>query len=187
MGSLMDVDWNLAASIVLPISTLILGKYLDRWLTKRPKLVVYFGHTSAFTLRGQTTGVIHTHAIVIRNTGRETANNVRIGHNVLPNHYQLFPAVPYTVLQNPGATTEVVISKMVPDEQITVSYLYFPPLLWSQIHAYTKSDEGFARVLNVLPTPQHPKWVLTSLWALVFIGAVSVLYVLVLLTRSLFF
>src|SRR5437867_3125648 len=145
----MPFDIDLAVKIVVPLGALVLGKYLDRWLTKRPKLISYLVHTSAFTLRGDTPGTFHTHAIVVRNVGRMAANNVRIGHFVLPEHFQLFPSISHTVERNVG---EIIIPKLVPDEQITVSYLYFPPLLWSQIHAYTKSDEGFAKILTVLPT-----------------------------------
>jgi hypothetical protein len=175
----LNIDWDIVVKIAVPLGTLVLGKYLDRWLAKRPKLITYLGHASAFTLRGENLGVIHTHAIVVRNAGRETANNVRIGHHVLPEQYQLYPAVPHTVERDPNGVAEIVISKMVPAEQVTVSYLYSPPLLWSQIHAYTKSDEGFARVLNVLPTPQLPKWALNILRVILFAGVVSLLYLAV--------
>jgi hypothetical protein len=133
----MNIDWDLFLKIIVPVSTLVLGKYLDRWLTKRPKLIVYLGHASSFTIRGETPGFIHTHAIVIRNTGRDAANNVRIGHNVLPDHYQLYPAVPHSVVRNADTVTELLFPKLVSGEQVSVSYIYFPPLLWSEIHAYT--------------------------------------------------
>lgn len=172
----MNINWDLVAKVAIPLGTLVLGKYLDRWLAKRPKLVMYLGHASAFTIHGNNPSVIHTHSIVIRNAGRETANNVRVGHSVLPEHYQLYPAVPHSVVQVPDGLAEIVIPKMVPGEEVTISYLYFPPLLWSQIHVYTKSDEGFAKVLNVLPTPQPPKWVIRCLWVVLFVGAVAILY-----------
>jgi hypothetical protein len=172
----MNVNWDIVIKIVIPLGTLILGKYLDRWLSKRPKLIVYLGHSSAFNVRSQEPFTVHTHAIVVRNTGRETANQVRVGHNVLPDNYQLYPAVPYTVECTQGGIAEIVIPKLVPGEQITISYLYFPPLLWNQINAYTKSDEGFAKVLNVLPTPQLSKWLVAIMWSLIFIGVVSLVY-----------
>jgi len=175
----MPLDLDLVVNITVPLGTLLLGKYLDRWLTKRPELISYLGHASAFTLRGDNPATIHTHAIVVRNAGRVATNNVRIGHHVLPDQFQLFPAIPHTVERKAGAIAEIIISKLVPDEQVTISYLYGPPLLWSQIHAYTKSDEGFAKILNVLPTPQYPKWISRSIWALVFVGAASSIYLLV--------
>ena len=175
----MNIDWDIIIKISVPLVTLILGKYLDRWLTKRPKLISYLGHASAFTLRGDNPAVIHTHAIVVRNAGRETANNVRVGHHVLPDNYQLYPSVPHTIERVQGGGAEIVIPNLVPGEQVSISYLYFPPLLWSQIHAYTKSDEGFAKIINVLPTPQLPKWIANLIWLLVFIGVVSLLYLVV--------
>ena len=172
----MSIDWELVKNIGLPLATLVLGKYLDRWLAKRPRLIVYLGHVSSFTVQGQTPIQVFTHAIVVRNAGRLAANNVRIGHNVLPPHYQLLPSIPHSVVQVPSGGAEILIPKLVPDEQVTISYLYQPPLTWDRVNAYTKSDEGFAKVLNVLPTPQLPKWMIVLLWVLIFIGITSLLY-----------
>lgn len=172
----MKPDWELVVKIAVPVGMLVLGKYLDRWFSKRPKLVTYLGHASAFTLQGTNPGTVHTHSIVVMNTGRETAKNVRIGHHVLPEHYQLFPAVPHTVNRDANGISEIILSQLVPNEQITLNYLYWPPLLWSQIHAYTKSDEGFAKVINVLPTPQLPNWAISSIWTLMVIGGMTALY-----------
>ncbi len=61
-----------------------------------------------------------------------------------------------------------------------MSYLYFPPLTWGQINAYTKSDEGLARIIDVMPTPLPSKWFVRGLWVLVFVGATALLYLAVL-------
>ena len=139
----MSIEWDLVIKIAVPLGTLLLGKYLDRWLAKRPKLISYLVHASAFTIRGENQGVIHTHAIVVRNAGREAASNVRIGHYILPDQYQLFPAVPHTVERDPSGAgaAEIVIPQLVPGEQVTVSYLYTPPLLSNQINAYTNRTQ----------------------------------------------
>lgn len=179
----MNIDWDIVIKIVVPLSTLVLGKYLDRWFTKRPKLIVWLGHSSAFNVRSHPPVNVHTHAIVVRNVGRETAHQVRIGHNVLPDNYQLFPAVPHTIERVGDGISEIVIPTLVPDEQVTVSYLYFPPLLWSQIHSYTKSDEGFAKALNVLPTPQLSRWLIILIWSLVSVGVVSIIYLVIELVK----
>lgn len=173
------INLELLSRIAVPLGTLMLGKYLDQWLAKRPKLISYLFHASAFSIRGSTPYTVHTHAIVIRNTGRVAASNVRVGHLVFPEHYQLFPPILHDLVKTSEGGGEIVIPKLVPGEQVTISYLYFPPLLYTQIHSYTKSDEGFAKVLTVLPTPQFPKWATRSLWILVFIGASSVIYALV--------
>ena len=176
----MQINWDLVVKIVIPLATLFLGRWLDRMLAKKPRLVSYLGHVSSFSLQGQNNQVtnVFTHSIVVRNTGREAASNVRIGHNTLPD-YQLQPAVAHHRENIPGGGAEIVIPKLVAGEQVTISYLYFPPLTWDRVNAYTKSDEGFARILNVLPTPQPPKWLVRLLWTMVFIGSVALLYLLV--------
>jgi hypothetical protein len=170
----LNINWDLAIKIIVPIGTLVLGRFLDRWLTKKAKLISYLGHVSAFNLSDNSTQVF-THAIVLRNTGREAANNVRVGHHVLPN-YQIYPSVQHSVEQIQTGGTEIVMPKLVPGEQVTISYLYFPPLTWDRINAYTKSDEGFAKILNVLPTPQPSRWVIRLFWFLVFVGIVTLVY-----------
>ena len=178
----MTINWDIVIKIVVPLATLILGRFLDRWLSKRSKLISYLGHVSAFVLRGEAQTQVFTHSIVVRNAGREAANNVRIGHYILPD-YQLYPSVPHTVEAISTGGSEIVIPKLVPEEQITISYLYFPPLTWDKINAYTKSDEGFAKILNVIPTPQPSKWVIRLFWSLVFIGVTAVLYILIEIIR----
>lgn len=181
----MPLNSDLALKIVTVLGSLVLGKYLDRWFTRRPKLISYLGHASAFALRGGDPFQIHTHAIVVRNAGRDASNNVRIGHHVLPEDFQLLPPIPHKVERNTGGIAEIIIPKLVPDEQVTISYLYFPPLLWSQIHAYTKSDEGFAKILFVLPTPQFPKWLSRAIWTLVFLGIATLIYIILELIKKL--
>ena len=179
----MSINWDLVLRIVVPLGTLVLGRFLDRWLAKRPKLISYLGHVSAFTLRDEKRTPVYTHAIVVRNAGRVAANNVRVGHNVLPD-YQLYPSVPHTIENIETGGSELVIPKLVPGEQVTISYLYFPPLTWDKINAYTKSDEGFARILNVIPTPQPPKWLVRLIWSFMFVGVVAIFYVLIEVVRG---
>ena len=125
----MKINWDIVVKIIVPLGTLVLGKYLDRWFSKRPRLISYLGHTSAFAVRSNPPCTVHTHSIVVRNTGRETARNVRIGHNILPDNYQLHPAVPHTVEGVSDGIREIVIKQLVAGEQVTISYLYAPPLL----------------------------------------------------------
>ena len=65
---------------------------------------------------------------------------------------------------------------LVPGQQVTVSYLYFPPLLYHQINLPITSNEGMARVINMLPTPQLPRWRLAVWWVLAFVGVITSLY-----------
>ncbi|MFH1370488.1 MAG: hypothetical protein ABII09_04300 [Planctomycetota bacterium] len=179
----MEINWGLVKDIAVPLVALALGKFLDSWLLKKPKLISYLGHVSAFTLHDDKKTVIHTHAVVIRNAGRVSATNVRIGHHYLPENYQLFPNVAHNIEKTETGGGEIIIPKLVSGEQVTISYLYFPPLTYAQINLYTKSDEGFAKILTVIPTPQLPKWIIRLIWILMFVGVVSILYAIVELIR----
>ena len=172
------VDVGLIIAITVPVGTTILGVYLDRWLTKKPKLISYIGHTSAFNVRGENAVVVHTHSVVVRNAGRLTANNVRIGHNFLPDSFQLYPSVAHSVERIDNGGADILIPTLVPGEQVTISYLYYPPVFWNHINAYAKSDEGLAQYLNVLPTPQLSRWQVRGIWLLMLVGGITILYLL---------
>jgi hypothetical protein len=174
----LPIEWDIVVKILVPLVTLVIGKGLDQWAGKRPRLISYLGHVSSFTLTDPLQTQVYTHAIVVGNTGRAAANNVRIGHHYLPN-VQVYPRISYSTHETPGGGAEIVIDKLIPGEQITVSYLYFPPVTWDRINAYTKSDEGFAKILQVIPTPQLSRWALWAIRALLFVGVTSLLYVAV--------
>jgi hypothetical protein len=42
----MPFDYDIAVKVTVPLATLILGKYLDRWFSKRPKVVAFYSHSS---------------------------------------------------------------------------------------------------------------------------------------------
>ena len=73
----------------------------------------------------------------------------------------------------------MVISTLVPGQQVTISYLYFPPTTWQDINVSVRSDEGFAKVLNVLPMVQYPKWFNAIAAGLMLIGLSTLLYLIV--------
>ena len=76
----------------------------------------------------------------------------------------------------PGGGQEIVFPSLVPNEQITVNYLYFPPVIWDQINLGVKSDEGFAKAIRVIPMRLYPKWLNKLAAVFVLAGAISVLY-----------
>lgn len=174
----MNIDLELFLKSAGAIALVLLGKYSDRWFEKKPKLIIYLSHSSAFVLRNvnPANAQIHTHAIIVRNTGRLAAKNIRLGHYTLPENYQVFPAIEHRVERVDDRIHEIIIPVLVPNEQITVTYLYPSTLLWSQIHAYSKSDDGFMREIKVLPTPQASQWLVRSIQFLTFLGSALLVY-----------
>lgn len=175
----MIIDLSLVAKIAAPVALLFIGALINRYFERRPKLTTYYGHVSAFRLRTPEQFEVFTHSIVIRNAGSKAANGVRVGHNVLPRDYQIFPSATHEVRKVPDTGDEIFIPAMVPGEQITISYLYSPPLTYNQINTYVKSDEGFAKVLQVISTPQAPRWLHVVGWTLISLGAIMLIYLVI--------
>ncbi|WP_189459215.1 hypothetical protein [Jeongeupia chitinilytica] len=171
------MNLDVIVKILAPILTAIIGFVIKKYLEERPKLITYLVHASAIPLiHENTTHIINTHSIVVRNAGKKTAHNVRIGHNHLPASYQLYPQLDHELKNGSNGTAEILIPTLVPDEQINISYLYAPPITHSQINAYCKSDEASARYINIVPSPPVPKIQAFALWSLIFLGASTALY-----------
>ena len=177
-------DWHLVVQIGVPVGTLFLGAWVNRWFEKRPRLISYFGHVAAFqhTLPDGTKAAIYTHAVVLHNTGKKSATNVRLRHAALPS-FQVFPPVQYSIIDLTDGAKEILIPIVVPQQQLTISYLYFPPLTFQGVNAGIQSDEGFAKQIPVLLQRQYPRW-LNALGALLlFIGILASIYLGILAIR----
>jgi len=203
----MISDWDLLLRILIPFGTLALGVFLRDRFERRPSVVYYLGTVSDFLIRNDgrrtsSTGEqddpetessqpfakdigVYTHSVVISNKGRASANNVRLGHVVLPEHYFVFPKVEYKMSDVKDSGCDIVFPILRPTETVTVSYLYFQPVRAEQIHTYVKSDEGLARGISVFQTRLYPKWVNISLGIAIISGVVSWVYLIVILVRKL--
>ena len=172
----MAFDLEVLAKLLAPVIAAVIGAVVKKYFEAKPKLITYLVHSSAIPLNDNSNTQVNTHCIVVRNAGKKTAHNVRIGHNVLPKGFQVFPLLSYKVIESTNGSAEILIPTLVPNEKVSISYLYFPPLLWNQVNSYTKSDEGFASVINAIPTPQPPRFVVALVWLLMFLGASTLVY-----------
>ena len=89
----------------------------------------------------------------------------------------VWPLVHHTVTRGQGSSAEICIPVLVPNEQVTISYLYFPSLLWNQIAGPIKSDEALAKAIQtIFPTSPPPRVVMWIIWILIFVGASTIVY-----------
>lgn len=174
----MIIDWNAVATIAAPVITLFLGVWVNRKFESRPILISYFSHVSAFryTPSGAKPMGINTHSVVLRNTGRMSATGIRIHHNTLPD-FNIWPTAVYAVEELPDGTKDIVIPRLVPGEQITISYLYFHPTTVDHVNAGIKCDQGFSQEIPVLLQRQFPRWVRFLVGTLMIAGLVTIFYV----------
>ena len=186
----MPIDIALVERIVEPVVVGVLLALALRLFERRARVVVFVGNVGFFQLHPSTHGPggpVHTHTVVIRNAGKLTAHNVRVPHKVslaaANINVSVLPQTNYSVQPLPTGGDEILFPTLVPEQMLTISYLYYPPNVWNQIHERVRSDEGMARELNVLPTAQLRPWQLRVLWALVIVGAVTSIYLLITLAR----
>ena len=175
----MKIDWSALFEIAKAVVLLFCGGLVTRFFERRAKLVAYFEHVSAFNHtppEGQPIQVF-SHSVILRNAGKETATNVRIHHAVLPS-FQIWPQIVHQVEQLTDGSKDIVIPKLVPKEQITISYLYFPPLTYDKTNAGIKCDQGFAQQIAVALQPKASKLTMFFVWSVLIIGAVTSLYLI---------
>ena len=116
--------------------------------------------------------------MVIRNAGRRPARNVRLSHRYLPD-FNIWPPVQFDVEDVPHSGRDIIISTVVPDQQLVISYLYFPPHTFDSINAGVRHDNGFAKPITVLLQEQYSRWFTCAARILVLIGISTVLYALI--------
>src|SRR5437899_1519902 len=145
------MDSSLLLGITQGVALLVIGAVFNRVYERRPRVVVFYGHIGAFQLlgtQGRPPFGVHTHSVVMRNNGRLAAHNVRVPHNPTGGsivNISVFPLVSFTRNPLPGGGDELLFPVLVSGQELTISYLYYPPLLANQINAPIRSDEGMAK------------------------------------------
>ena len=182
----MTLDLSVIGQAVWSVVLVVVTAFVTLLVERRPRLVVYYGSIGSFQLPAPGPGKpalgVNTHTVVVLNAGRLAAHNVRVPHNgplaAANVHVSVFPPVANTRETLPGGQEVIVIPTLPPDQQVTLSYLYFPPLTFNLINLQISSDEGMARQLNVLPTPQPRRWWVILRRTLVAVGATAIVLAL---------
>ena len=69
-----------------------------------------------------------------------------------------------------------MIPTLVPGENLTVSYLYFPPVTYADVNAGVKYDEGLATPIPVLLQRQYPTRYMVIVGILMLLGIATLAY-----------
>jgi hypothetical protein len=169
------INWQPVATIAAPIIAFWIGFIANRKLERRPRLVSFISHSASVPVRPPNGFVVnvHTHTVVVRNAGLAPANNVRLSHSYLPQDFIVFPPIPYSVENLQNGAADIVFPKLVPSQQISVTYIYYPPIIVDQVNTACKSDEGFAKIVSVLWNPQPSPWRRGLVAFLVSVGVIT--------------
>lgn len=181
----MSTTTETAVAAVATVAGAIIGALITRY-ERRPKLIAYYGHTSAFVVEreGKKFG-INAHSVVIRNVGKRPATNVRVSHHVLPD-FVLYPNLQHQREAAANAADDIVIKRLLPGQEVAIDYIYDPPMVFQNVNRGIQSDEVGARQVVALLTPQVPGWRLRGGQTLMLLGAVAALYFLFRGARALF-
>ena len=170
------VNWLVVATIAAPIIAVFFSVWATRRFESRPILLAHFGHVSGTTVaRAEGPVAINHHSVVIRNTGRRRATEVRLTHHVLPD-FNIWPSVQYSIEDLPQGGKDIVIPVLTPGEQLTISYLYFGPTTVNDINAGVKCDQGIATPIPMLLQRQYPKLRNLLVRAIFLVGIVAIIY-----------
>ncbi len=185
----MNIDWTIVSQIAVPIFTCFIGIVLTKYFNEREKLIAFYGHVASHALQSKTEGhpdnYIHSHAVVVRNIGNKTATNVKISHSYLPN-FIIYPDTNYTRSSLPNGGEELIIPRITPKQEYTISYLYFPPITVDQIKTTIESDSGLAKIVNVRLQQVFPKWANVLIASSMLLGIITFVYMLFELGRYVF-
>jgi hypothetical protein len=124
--------------------------------------------------------------VVIQNRGRKAATNVRLGHHHLPAFSVYPPSLAFSEVPVPGSANQILFLVLPPKSQVQITYVYFPPLTYNQIHAGISSDDGSPTARDLLITHRPATAVIIAWWSLVALGLVTALYGLFLLSQRVF-
>lgn len=175
----MDIKFIL--SIIGPLVTTLLAYILNKYFYNRACLIAYYGHIDSLKLNNpddpEQPFRLNIHVIVLRNTGRVAAKNVRVIYQHFPDiSFNISQGCNYTVSDIPDGGKEIMFPVLVPKEQINITYLYFPPKTFKDISTSIKSDEGLAREIHVIPAPSLSNWQTAILYFLLFVGCSTFIY-----------
>lgn len=143
----MAIDWIVVATIAAPIIAIFVGVAVDRYFRNKPKLIAYLGHSADFEMQGENPVKVFTHSIVLSNLGSEPATNICVGHRFEMPHIKIEPSLEFSQRLAPDGPFELIIPKIVANEQVTISYLYFYPWTVDNIHSYINATQVLQRLL----------------------------------------
>jgi len=174
-------------AFIVPVFTLILNKYFKN------SAKISYGELHQFTYLinepllnkdgelVRQTQTVHTQSYVFRNDGKEAATNMEVIFNYPPMYLNVWPSRLFTVKNDLEQRYVMVFDYLAPKETIRCEVLAINtqvPMLLS-----VRCKEGIAQ--NIVLAPQrvfHPAFI-NSIRLLIFLGSVSLVYIIVVLLQ----
>jgi hypothetical protein len=121
--------------------------------------------------------LVYTRTIWVQNVGRATVNEAEIMFSNRPHHFEIWPQRQYTEAVNPAGNLMIKLDWLSRREWVTIVMLnvgVLPPLVTN-----IRWNGGVAREAPMAPQEVAPRWLRSSLVALMLSGVVFWVYVIV--------
>jgi hypothetical protein len=168
-----------STEIALVLITALVTRALDYLFAKRVKLFYFFTNGAQFNIPNAPTSTL---TLAVWNSGKATAENVRVTHYRLPNLYQVWPPKATTVENLPSGHQDLIIPEILPGEIVFVSYLEFitplTPVLHGQIIVRVAAKDNQAKPMSFQFTRLYSQWFNRTVQVLFTVGAVVAVYYL---------
>lgn len=139
--------------IIFPVYITILVK---NFLSERVKLIVYYIQPMFFKIekREDLKGCdLSTQYIEIVNSGKIECTNVTIAHNYLPDDISINPT--HISYKRDCKQKTLVFPKIIPDQRVTISYLFPPQILILPLIKEIYHDLGYAQSGDFVPIKRY--------------------------------
>jgi hypothetical protein len=155
------------------------GIAVKSFLERRPRVLVFYGSRGTHELSppGQPSIKLNAHNVIVRNSGTKTAENVRVPHISVATHHVHPPSANYSISTNSSGVTELLFPKLVPGEEVVVSYLYPTSSFAGQISSLpVRHDEALAEALDSIVQPVLKPWQSIGAHSMFWLGVVAAAY-----------
>lgn len=173
---------NDGKALLIALFATVFGGIILRWFSANSKLSWSYlhGHTYLVPFPANTQAespptdqLYETQSFYFYNAGRAPAKNIEIIFNFKPQHFELFPVIPYKVSENPDGRTIVSIESLGHKESFNIEQIAAGTLP-TIINVRTESGQAVHKEFWFLPKP--PKWHIWLIQGLAFLGILSLLY-----------
>ena len=144
----------------------------------KPKVGLTWGVKSNFThsirpkADGQQHVLVHTANFIVHNSGRLPATDIEIVLNFEPDEVSIWPQRQYTPSKNSEGRYILIVNFLGAKESIDLFMISVGKELPALLNV--KSPQSTGTLIATQTNRQYPKWLLITLWTLIFLGVVFV-------------
>jgi hypothetical protein len=174
-------------SLFVPLLTVILSRIFQN----RPRLAQSVRHVFTFLIQEplmdahgkvlSPTQTVNTASVSVLNSGRVTATEVEITFNWKPQYFNVWPSRSYAEKLAPDGRFSVLLDNLAPREVFGFELLAINRQLPEMVNVRSATAMSVKTPLHLQPVVS--RWVLGLVWAMVFMGFATSIYLVTLVIQ----